>query len=177
MTTATQPLPQDGFTETYQDLSHFVDGVVRKFVACYGGDFRELRQDADFLFMRAWVDHDKQKNQSQAFEPFLRNWVWYGLLDQHRTWLRRRHTLRYTNALPDMPEAPGLTNDFLDGISQDAALVIQLCLETPAELEAAVAARGGHPRNLRSCVREYLAKLGWAADRIRESFDEIRSVL
>ena len=67
--------------------------------------------------------------------------------------------------------------DFVDELSEDARIVVELVLETPKELLRLIQDKWHPRRKTRDNLRQYLVRLGWSIDRVRESFGEIRRVL
>ena len=75
----------------------------------------------------------------------------------------------------DVAEAPGI-NTLLDSLSEDAAKVVELVLNTPGDLAEMIHGKGGHPSNWRSVLRRFLRKdhqYRWSRDQINQVFDEI----
>ena len=160
----------------------------------YGGDFDEAMSDANIAFLDAFDSY----NGSSAFTTWVRTRVWYALITSARKKAEERG--RRTRNLADekvrgIPCSSGVGEDgasmfdvpdrsrcsrlreVIEELGEDARIVVQLVVETPAELEQVWEAKGGQPRNLRTSIRQYLADAGWTAARIAESFFEIRRVL
>ena len=80
-------------------------------------------------------------------------------------------------ALEDHKRSDFQMSEFVEELSTDGKLIIQLIFDTPAELAEEIAAKGGHARNIRRTIKTYLKEIGWTYHRIAESFEEIGEVL
>lgn len=176
-------LDRDIVAETYVDMERLIHATVWQFVRKHGGDVEELFSEAQMHFMECCQAWREGRNNSEDLAVEVRRWVWFGLFDTHRTRTGHRRKVKrkmVTEGIELVADYRGQGFDIValcDQLSEDAAVVARLTLETPAELARVADAKGGEPRNLRSTIRAYLAGLGWAADRINESFDEIRRAL
>ena len=165
--------------EAYEQVKNLIYDTVWKFKRRYGGDFEELLSDANYHFIEAWNDYDP--DYGTKLSTFVRNAIWFNLIDQlRRKATRDRHIMVSSVTI----ENQGYTQtrndpigDLADELTEDAKTVLELVLNSPAEISAAIWTKGGQPRNFRSCIRTYLQRLGWTAARVTESFDEIRQAI
>lgn len=192
-TTTLTPAAQAIASETYEEVKRLIYHTVWSVVRQYGGDFDELMSEANVAFLDAYESFDG----SSSFSSWLRLNVWgkcvdavRNRLDEQRRYKRVKDDTRsgipvqftadsdgLAEGIPDRSCSGWKIGGMFEELTEDAALVVKLTLETPAELEAVVRAKGGQPRNLRSSIRNYLAEMGWTACRIAESFNEVRRVL
>ena len=158
--------------EIHRDM---IDKTVAGFVKRYGGDFEEYRGDADSFFTKAMA---YEPNPGISLETHIRYCVWYSLMDQHRTRLRRGK--RHDNF--EVAESIGIESNQVSMIerisadlSNDAKTLLQLLTEAPPEIAEVIkpplSASGCI--EIRLAVQQYLRNLGWVASRIRDSFNEL----
>lgn len=179
--------------ETYADVEKLLWRICHRHQAKYGGDFDNLLGEAGLLFMAAYKDYDPKMGK---FPTWLYQKVTYGLISATRN--RRKVRVISSSDLIESgklvvknerggrshleydPQEPAKSKfhigDFIAELGQDAKTVVQLLLETPADLLVIADNKGGQPRNLRSTVRQALAK-EWGDQRVRASFDEVRGAL
>ena len=168
---------------TYADIAWLIDAVCHDYVARYGGDYAEVRANADTTFIRAYQYH--MANPARPFAVELRYWIWMEEFDRMRT--ARQYRVRpegrcnITGGL-DLDTLPRAGNgfsltDFLDGLSADAHVLVALVLDTPEALAATARAKGGSERNMCSSLRQYLYGAGWSAVRVRAAWEEVAGAL
>lgn len=173
----------EAITETYEDFRPLLDILAKKFKATYGGPYEDIRSDVDIFFIDAYIKHKPSRGR---FEPYLSYTVWQRLFDR---WVR---TPAYNNArrrrVPldsDTPAKRSRFEDLLERLSDDAELVAWLVISTPIDLKLALNDLGyvltptecKSPRAIKTAVRSVLSDLGWTANRITESFNEIAGAL
>lgn len=158
----------------WAEAEELVTNTASRFAHRYCQDTETVLADAQVVFAAWWRD---TREADGSYGGNLRNTIWNELLDALRP-ETRRGKLRAPAAAADTVAAPaGTSYAWLAELGDDAALVVSLALDTPADIADTVAARGGAPRNLRRCLREHLAGMGWPASRISDTFNEIRGVL
>ena len=161
--------------ETYKDVEKLIYSTVWQVVRRYGGHFDDLLSEANQVFLEAYESFDG----SSSFTNWLRFNVWWRLVDVQRSTHRERS--RYVPVedvdIAERTRSDWRMQDMIEELTEDAALVVKLVVETPAELEQVYRAKGGEARNLRSSIRQYLIEMGWTAARIAESFVEVRRAL
>lgn len=177
----------DAMTETYTDVRGLICHTVHRFIERYGtqwGDFDDLMAQANWEFMVAYRDYDRpdseRRTTTSSFSTWCRWVVQKGLLEIQRNSIRRDRQCRVT--FVDMVENNDQYEyqytfqlcDFMDGLSADAQLVVDLALNPPKVIAACFAeCRNGTPRQLRAVLRQYLLGLDWDGDRVNDVFDEI----
>lgn len=168
------PCQQRSAEETFLEVQDLIRKQVWGLIRTYGGDFDEMMAEASYLFIAAYNDWDG----IVPFTTWVSNWIRWSLIDQLR--IRIGHQARYTY-VDDEVLTRNINNwqpaDLLEELSTDAAMVVKLVLETPAEIASIIEGKGGQPRNYRSTIRSYLISLGWTAKQISDSFAEIRAAL
>ncbi len=169
----------------YEDVRVCIDNTVGAFCHRYGGHLPDQRADADTIFMRAMAAYEKEYPEEVPttlfMEGWMKRWVWYELLDIRRRELsrasKRSHVVDGLEMVPELSRSRFCLTDFMEELSEDAALVIQLTLDTPFSLAEVAHAKGGQPRNFRSSLRDYLREMSWSVGRINEAFEEIKKAL
>jgi hypothetical protein len=162
----------------YEDVKEVLDKTVGGFVRKYGGEFEELRAQADLIFVAQAPTYDPVK-VAKPFETWLRYWVWYSLLDGLRA--SYAQCRKPTGGLVALDDVVGVAapvdpvGDITEGLSPDAVEVAALALQTPPDMQRVIVAKGGTPRNHLSVYREHFVRLGWTSDRVTAAFTEIRN--
>lgn len=170
-------LRTDVLNETYIDVEKLIKYTVHQFIRQYGGDFEELAAEANLLFIHA---HDKYDESKGKLVSWIRFYISKNLLESLRRDLMRNK--RVPRIALDLELVASTRrefklNDLLEDVSNDAATVLRLAVETPIELRRQFEYKGGKPRNIRSCLRAFLIKAGWCSSRVTEAFEEIGSAL
>ena len=170
--------------ELFKEYEGLVNFTVWKFVEKHGGDFEDLLGDAYLYYMEAVKAYDGRV----SLQSNISCWIWDRLLDQWRTKANRRNRVgpflrsdspRWLEqrAVDRHSEEGWTVEEFLEELTEDARIVVRLCVDTPAEIKRTAEDKGGTPRNYRSTVRQWLESVGWSYQRIRESFEEIKTAL
>ena len=165
---------------TYEDLAPVLDSTARGFCKRYNQDYEECRSKANLIFVQEYEKY-QASDGAQPIATWMRYCVWYQLLDDMRKGfalcrnpgagkLVGGDSIEAAYAKP----APAGLDDLLEGLSQDAAYVARLAVDTPEALQAVITARGGTGRNARSVLRSHLYSLGWGATRVDKAYKEIR---
>lgn len=162
---------EDAITETYTDTERLIYKTIHQFVRRYGGNVEELKEYVGLCFVRAYRSYDRDK---AAFSTWLRWRVWTYLMELYRQRARESSRLTFMDLDPDAHTAPRMFNRlaFVDNLSEDARLVVELALDTPWQSQPS-------PQAIRGCLWAYLRQpaIGWQAARIRQSFREVRLAL
>jgi hypothetical protein len=197
-----KPSPEEG----YALARDRIEKCVRNFARRSGRPEDDLRSDAHAAWVRAHLSYDPNSGDYAAWvgivvwrelqeearrrflKPTARRWgeragVVRAVTTQGKSpdlppdW-EPNHTLSYTgNRWQLYREPPAFDLDrILFEVSPDAATVIRLALDHPDEL-APGAGEEPKPNAHRSLLVSYLIDLGWAVERILESFSEIRDLL
>lgn len=167
----------DPVTVTYNDVKDLIDSTVAAFVQRYGGDYDDLRANANSYFIRAY---HHPKDHYSTFEKKVAAFVWYNLIEELRTKYGRRGN-RKTATSQDLTTVQAHRgfdlSQFLLDASPDLAHVTMLVVDPPAGLATKIAARGGETRNYRPLIREHLQAEGWSDVRIKAALDEGKELL
>lgn len=175
-------------TDTYRDVEYLIHHICHLFKEKHGGDFDDLLDVANQVFMDVYRGF---REGSAPFTSYLSTCVYRRLLDEKRRSMRiKTISISGSGRKNDYEEGRGdiqledkstptssPLNDLLDGLSEDAKVIVSLVLETPPEIAKIIEGKGGHPKNVRSTIRQHLTEMGWAYTRIAESFQEIGQVL
>lgn len=169
-------LQRDIVEETYRDVDEKIEKIVWRFIHRHGGNFDELKAEANYAFVRGMYEFPHNKKRS-TFNTWLYHIVSTALGDNLR--------LNYRPpALPieDFKNSAKAQTSFspaelLDEISNDACTIISLFLDTPAEIYKDALLNGKHHRHLKASLKRHLIQLGWTMKRISDSFEEIRYAL
>lgn len=168
----------DPRTETYHDVKGLIETLVTKFHRRCGGDREELVAIANVGYCKAYNDYNPALG---AFTTAVWTYVWRELQGSLRHTMK--HRLCRTGTAIALEEAPDRVDDdfdqvsFAESLGEDARVVLWLIFDPPQDLQATADAKGGHPLNLKSTVKQYLHDIGWGAKRIVESFTEVADVL
>lgn len=165
---------------TYLDSRQIIDQVVGRFVRNWGGDFEELRAEANTIFVAAWRNWGGEEKHGTPWPTFLKFWVYMVLMDQMRANLRRKKAMNPVGG--DAPEWLSVVHDFepgyfTDHLSEDAKALIGIVLDMPTEVVRVAENKGGEWRNYRSSIRAYVKRSGWAASRVAKAFGELCEAL
>lgn len=170
---------------SYTDVTRLLDDTVNKFVCRYGGEFDEYRSIANELFMEArkrWHDHyDRFGYHRSSFTNWLRYFVWKQLLERVRTAATRNNRLPRVYDYPLEEAAECRSGVFcLDDyeLSPRAKQVASMVFQPPIDIRDAMRSSGrdmitASPTQIRKYIRLYLKELGWPAQTIAETFEEI----
>jgi len=172
----TLTLQKNAITETYYDMQNLINKIVWRFYKRYGGDFEDIKAEANFLFIQAYNTHKKQKGR---FSTWLYFRTWKGLLDYHKTLYQQIPPTILNEYENNMPLLRAKTNSFsslelLDGVGNDTITLIHLIWNLPHDLPIT---SGPHPCHTKAALRNYLFSIGWTGKRIKESFMEITRII
>lgn len=161
----------------YAAVRRLIHHQAHRFCKQYGGDLEDVIGDAHLLFMRGHANHTRAEAGNYTYATRIRLCVWYGLFDAMRKQVQRRSKVSFTpindEALRVVAPREFSMCVFESGVSGDAAFAARLAIHPTPELKRMFAARGGEPRNMRSCIREHLLARGWPQERIRAAFEEL----
>lgn len=169
-------LKEEVLNETYGDVKKLIYKLCWRGVNRFGGEFDEYLSSANLAFCRA-AKPGAWDSRKGHFSTYLWWCVWYAILDVERDKKRR------------MDRGPALVADlggvedkrrfdfthFLTMLSEDAALVAELTVEAPGELNRLM--RRGDRQGFCRMLWERLRGIGWSMARVVDSFDELKGVL
>ena len=168
-------------TEVYEDVRGLVEARARRFAHRYRRDPDDAVADANLIFVELYHSHDPARSdlrQRLAYKiPLMLAEPVRQDNDRNAGLPRVAFNDATVGAAPAPP--PFDREGFESELTDDARVVLGLLLETPADLLAAMrSARVPGPGSIRDCLRRYLSDtLGWAWNRVAESFEEIREAL
>lgn len=165
-------------TDVYEDMRPLVNQIASCHAHRHGCDVDEAVADANLIFLNVLRTYDRNRGK---LETRLQSLIRHRLHDIHRH--EHGRTNRPATVSWDSVAAPATTSvvwdrdGFLLGLGADARVLVMLVLDTPTVLADAMRAAPG-TLSLRHNLREYLTNtLGWAIERVRCAFNEIRLVL
>jgi len=180
------PVRNAAFEETLKDFQGVLVNETARYIRKYGGDFDTVMADVQFHFLAAFESHQRRR-------PHLNFARWaYSVIRSRLTNTKRQSAVRNakcpmesidvpvgelgTRIEPAAPKKRGF-DEILKNASPDAELVVRLIVEeTPKELKDRLAAGERLNVSVRASLRAYLKNIGWAAERIADTFDELRRV-
>jgi len=154
----------------YEHVEKMIDRICWGFYQRYGGDLDEMKSAANEAFLEARHRYDLDKG---AFTTYVWHWVRGYLLKQNNArmkWISRMKQIDSVEASDELNSRSSFVH-LLD-LSEDADTVIRILFNV-MELKGFQEAG-----NVRTWIRVQLVqRLGWTAERIKESFGEIREAL
>ncbi len=186
--------------DTYQDVQKLIYQQIHQ-QKKRGGDFEELLSEANLSFMGAY--HGYEDNRGAQFSTYVGFCLKMDFLTQARKLASRQAQIdRAKLILPNLPRYETATDvgeygertvdfvpaskpdafdrdGFLDQLSEDAAMVATMALEPNKKVTKLAILQGGDekPHCVKRAIIDFLKDLGWCAERIRESFEEIKSAI
>lgn len=170
----------DARTETYSDLKGMIFGLAHHYSKPFPQERDEAISQAHLAFLESFADFNRSRSQ---FGTFVNMRIRSKLLEWQRTLMRRRILGNIVdNEMDAYQSSPSFTTrmiDTIDELSEDAKEVLRLTLDSPRDVIHAIYERGDYhnPRFYKAAIIETLKDLGWTAERIFESFTEIREAL
>lgn len=159
--------------ETYEDVRSILNNVANKIKKMYGGDLDDIRSECNLSFMRCYRKHEPTKGSFYSRVNFK---VRCDLIDTRRKEYRHRLPLDPLAELSTIPARREFNlEQLIEDLSGDAEQVIMLVLQPPEVVNSRNPRKKAIPTK-RSIV-QYLEDIGWAAERIAESFREIQEIL
>lgn len=171
-------LRREILTETYEDMKKLIVGVTYKFWLLHGGDFEDLKGQANLLFIKALDRYDPERS---ALTTWITIRIEKGLLD----YIKRDYRFSCISISDELVECcPAFPNfsvmDLIDNLGQDAHVVLSLFLSTPREILSSIRDEKVRTNHVASCIknrlRNRLRQMGWNRRRIVKAFNEIKVV-
>lgn len=168
-----------GAAPTYTDVEGLIVAKVSEFVRQYKTDWEDTKSSALFGYVQAVRTYNPKKAE---FSTWVGYKVWKAMLTFLRTEVRHSKKQEYVEDLDALPADDHFDfdqEDFLGGLSADAATACRLVLDEAPHLRLNLAALGGPPTpgNVRQAVRECLHDAGRTAKQVAGVFAELRQVL
>ncbi len=171
---------RDALGETYNDVKGLIEKVIGRFQKEFGGNFEDLRSEANLIFILAYDSYNETKGQFTTWTYFS---IWKGLLDYRRQLKKRGFTISINSYNPaeliiaKTPTNPLSLIDLLDELKGDSNIIAHLVWESSTEIGKINPQNGNSPCHMRKALKKYLFQLGWTGRRIKESFEEVRRAL
>jgi DNA-directed RNA polymerase specialized sigma24 family protein len=174
-------------TETYADVQKLIWHTCHRFARRNGGDVEEYVAEANVVYLKVYESWSP--NMGTKFSGYLVTCIWRRLIGV-RNHARRHKPVWHASLDVEQPNGRTMASQVVDDrpeyrslydlvatLSADAAAVVQLVVDAPADLLAVAQGKGGQPRNWASSLRTRLRKAGWEPKRITETFEEIAGAL
>lgn len=181
--------------ETYMDVHLLLCDIVHKFQSKHGGDYEELKSEANYLFLLAYDSYKDAKSQFSTWVYFR---VWKGLLDYWKKEIKLRKNVIF-GEITDSPKnnssfqthntiytktektTGGEASHFLfhlkNSVSMESCDIINLLVDMPSDLFIMINENRINKTNIKRCLRKHLRDYGWTVSQITECFIEIRKAL
>ena len=180
-------MQHDPKSTTWEDVAALAQNVAS---SINYHDRQELFEEAQVAFCLAYATHDPAKAKFTT---------WLSILARRRllTWTRPFRNRPYMlldsvagkdtlipsgpdearkDARYKIPQPKDDDGHWTDGLSADAEIVLDLCLDPPDEVLEAVGEKR-HGCRIRKAVRLHLLKCGWGKDRVEKAFDEVKEAM
>jgi hypothetical protein len=172
---------EDAMAETFHGYRRLIWERVYEFTGKYGtryGTPDELYSAMMLVFVRLYDRYDRRHSR---FTTFLRRRVDGSLQEirrDHETRLARKPLAYRESETIDAHAAKVDTfRELLADLSDDACEVIRLTVDGPRDLAAIMNVERNTPRVVRRTLIDYLHGLGWTAERVKQTLDEIREAM
>lgn len=172
----TNTLQQDAIEEAYDDLRGMLYKLAMKFSRLLKLPLDDVMSEVNECFVNAYHRHDASRSRFITY--VYRHITWVFLERSHRISIKNERLQRKDLELDTRAAKDNGVwyIEFIDRLSEDAKIVAQLVVETPQEL-ARMMKRARPLSRPQSIVRRYLRAIGWARERIAETFEEIADAL
>lgn len=161
--------------ETYRSVVKLIHNVVHIFIAEKGGNWYELRSEADSGYVDAL--HSYNPNKDAQFGTWVAVKVKAALMQYNRREQRIARKFKPIDPfkLAEYAEKDEFdVDDLIDNLSKDAQEVVSLLFEQPVTLRHMIGPCTQHPPTVRKCIRNYLRQTrDWTRPRMIKAFNEI----
>lgn len=163
----------------YEKVKNLIHKLAIGYAKSHGGDVDELVSEGHVAFMRAYPKWDPEIGA-------LTTLMYHAVINQFNSYSRRQAKHQgYQFGQAEETKAEDVVDDkptfdlpdFLETLSNDARVVVQLIFNAPRQLEQDAEDKGGHAKNWRSSLRQLLRDMQWSVEEIRSAFDEVRNAL
>ncbi len=170
----------------YKELQGYINAVVWEHIKSYGGDFEELKSQANVIFINAVNAYNSNRGTK------LSTWITFkiktGLLDNLRS--ESKNVLKIATKIDDVFVNTYSVADkmlplmeFIDEISVDACIALQVFFDIPKDTALKIRKRCKGKQNrfdrvqaaLRNCVCNRLRQKGWTPQRMSRAFEELKT--
>jgi len=165
-------------TETYLDVENMIHTVVHTFLRkkkIVRAEYDEWHGEACVAFSVAYESFDyRLKNR---FTTWLWCNIWHTLSAKLRReaphWTTPNLSYEASNKLIDRRRLIAEPSFDIQALSEDAKVVVRIVFDVFGHMDG----KKEGPREIRMALRNLLCGMGWSAQRVIESFDEIRTAL
>ena len=172
----TQLTAADIETREYRDVERLIWSFVYRFASQFGGDIEEYYSHSHEIYMRV----------QERYNPNVARFSTYLLPALYRkfkaVWeFNRRRDSVWQTQLGDFSHIGSPVRDYYreytDNLSDDAALIVDLIMETPHSVPLGIcgAVPEPSPTEWRRAIHKFLRSEGWPVDRIKQGFEEIKA--
>ena len=174
-----ETLTQEQALAKFQNLIY---SEVHKFLAYKGGDWDELLSDAYIGFVTAYRSYQERGQRTNTGQWHFGGWakftIWKRLLDEHRRRCKKNSRINFETNLNSEEGDDFKVSEIND---PDRFTIQKLARELSDDakkvLDYIALLEHRAPTRKRSLVVRHLQELGWAGQRIVESFNEVREAL
>jgi hypothetical protein len=161
---------------TYEDVTPHINRIADIFERKYGCPREDSIAELGVTFVKAYRDYDPKQGPFDNYFYFM---GYKHLLESVRLGARREAKLPRSPIDLETISTEANFNlvDFMDELSPDAKRVVDLALNAPRYIAEELQEKSNQPRAIRAIIRAHLIFVGWSRDRIRTTFDEIKTVL
>lgn len=163
---------------TYSDVEKLLQSLCWRFCRRTGAPFDVAMSEANAAYVAAYNSY--QPGRGSTFATWVRRRVDYALREFARQHANDRlaKTRRFGPSEDTADRERFDLTRFAEELSNDARTVIRLAIEPPTDVMlSAHTSYGPCPSGLKKGILEFLADIGWTAQRIGESFREIGEAL
>jgi DNA-directed RNA polymerase specialized sigma subunit len=171
--------------ETYDGVEMLLYHTVNKFRRRYRLDYDDAKSAAMLGFVQAYDTFDPSIDPS--FNKWVLTKVWSNLFDAFRRQIQDSkrplettgdNPIEYMESFPEPHKPEFRVADFIGELSDDAKFVVTMVFNPPKQVVKTVKKFGEDTDiNLRMAVKHFLIDTGWAVNRIRRAFREVRNAL
>lgn len=185
---------------TYVEVSPILNKVSMNHCRMYGGDYENIRANANTHFLSAYHEYDYRG----TFEPYLVWFVRNRLINEFKSELSLK-ARDQSYVREESYESSGfILSDFLEGLNPDAARLVRVAFQlqggdqqqggrakppvnkggsrtkvhvNKGGIRAKPLVNRGRPKTALSAIKEYMRDVGWSLTRITAAVQEIREAL
>jgi len=178
-----EEIRRDILAETYVDMQNLIFAVVWQVWMCYGGDIDDLASEANLIFLNIIDEHDPDRGE-------LSTWLAYKIKKELLSHIRikSRHLLSCISIDDELIETDSnlisrdfSVMDFVDEMSQDAHIILQLFLEIPRDVLSNLLEETRRidrvQAHVRNRLKNRLRQMGWTTQRMKTAFEQIKNII
>jgi len=155
--------------------------LIRIAVFCHlrkcGGDFDDLECMANEFWLDAVIAFDDAKRKGIDLETWVAVRIRQRLINHFATQRRHQNVLQTSDRLDEEGQSSSFFLNLWDELSEDARSIVEVIFDCPIEVIRDAQKKGGHARNFRWALREYMRGLDWSKRRIDAAYKSIKGAL